>query len=641
MINLKNIFPRLCSFTLYFKGVFYMKKQILSALLAVCLTGSLVFPAWAAPASAPQSEAVQALSALGIMSGDESGNLNLNNPVTRGEFVTMLVRATPGSSQIGQAATSPYPDVPRSHWASGFVEAAVSMGLVSGYSDGTFRPEQRISLAEGITMALQLLGYGPQDFSGSYPTGQLSLYHSLKLDRGVLASGASDAMTRQDATYLFYNLLSASTKEGTPYITALGYSLNSAGQVDLLSLVNGEMEGPVVAGQGWQSALPFTPSKVIRAGASVSLSDIQDYDLVYWNASMGTVWAYTQKATGPIQALEPSSSSPTSVTVAGHSYPIETSAAAYALSDLGQYGLGDNVTLLLGRTGGVAAVADVSASAGERVGLVISVSNSTYPDGNGGTYTAQTVTMLATDGQTYQYQCRGGCQAGSVVRASVNQNNEVSIRALSPDSLEGKVSADGTKLDRYSFAEDVEILDVSGQYGAVLSPSRLAGVNLTRDMVRYYSLNSLGQIDTLILEEVTGDMYQYGVLTQMKEQGEGLFKYYTYMYDIGGTSYSIPNSSTRFWVTTGPMQILGDTANPDRMYSLTATESGQILGNQFAAGNRKYTISDQVVVYELRNSQYFLSSLGRAQNGDFTLTGWYDKEDSQGGRIRVIVAREN
>ena len=617
-----------------------MKQQIFAVLLALSLSAALALPAMAAPASVPQEEAAQALSALGILSGDEQGSLNLTSQVTRAEFVTMLVRAAPGGSQIGQAATSPYPDVPRSHWASGFVEAAVSKGLVSGYSDGTFRPNKEITLAEGVSMALQLLGYGPEDFSGAYPTGQLALYHSLRLDRGVSAASAAAPLTRQDAMYLFYNLLSAPTKEGTAYISTLGYSLNSAGQVDLLALVNGEMEGPVVAQPGWQSILPFTPSKVIRGGAAVSLSDVQDYDLLYWNASMGTLWACTQKITGPIQALEPSSSNPTSVTVAGRSYPIETSAAAYALSDLGQYGLGDSVTLLLGRTGGVAAVADVSASAGDRVGLVISVDNTSYPDGNGGTYTAQTVTMLATDGQTYQYQCQGGYKEGSIVRASVNQNNEVSLRGLSSQSLTGKVSADGAKLDKYTFAEDVEILDVSGQYGVTLYPARLAGVSLTGDMVRYYSLNSLGQIDTLILNEVTGDMYEYGVLTYLEEQGEGLFKYYTYHYDVGGTSYIIPNSSTRFRVATGPIQVLGEAENPDRMYSLTATQPGEIVGSQFAAGNRKYTLAGQVVVYEKRGSQYFLSSLSRAQNGGFTLTAWYDREDSQGGRVRVIVAQE-
>ena len=92
-----------------------------------------------------------------------------------------------------------------------------------------------------------------------------------------------------------------------------------------------------------------------RNGSAAVLSNIQDYDVVYWNASMGTVWAYAKRATGTIQAITPDRANPTSVTVAGRSYAIETSDAAYALSDLGQYHLGSAVTLLLGRSGGVAA----------------------------------------------------------------------------------------------------------------------------------------------------------------------------------------------------------------------------------------------------------------------------------------------
>ena len=70
---------------------------------------------------------------------------------------------------------------------------------------------------------------------------------------------------------------------------------------------------------------------------------LQDYDVVYWNRNMGTVWAYSDRVTGTIQALEPSGSNPTSVTVAGRTCEIETASAAYALSNLGQYGLGDTV----------------------------------------------------------------------------------------------------------------------------------------------------------------------------------------------------------------------------------------------------------------------------------------------------------
>ena len=150
-----------------------MKKRMLTALLTCCLALSLAVPALGARTATSEDEAVQAVTALGILTGDESGELDLSGRVTRAQFVTMAVKAAPGGAQVGRAATSPYPDVPRDHWASGYVEAAVRLGLVTGYSDGTFRPDQPMGWAEGVSMVLALLGYGPEDFSGIYPTGQL------------------------------------------------------------------------------------------------------------------------------------------------------------------------------------------------------------------------------------------------------------------------------------------------------------------------------------------------------------------------------------------------------------------------------------------------------------------------------------
>ena len=613
-------------------------KRFLSALLAACLTLTLVLPATAAGTAASLEDASQAVTALGILSGDGSGNLNLSAKVTRAEFVTMVVKATPGGDGVGQAATSPYPDVPQSHWASGYVEAAVSRGLVSGFSDGTFRPNQEIKLAEAVSMVLALLGYGPGDFSGAYPTGQLAMYNSLKLNQGVTAVGAASSLTRQDAVYLFYNLLSAKTKDGVPYIQLLGHSLDASGKPDIVSLVNGQMEGPIVVQSGWRSSLGFTPSKVYRNGGAATLANIQDYDVVYWNASMGTVWAYAKKTTGVIQAVAPSGAAPASVTVAGQTYAIETSSASYALSDLGQYRLGSSVTLLLGRSGGVAAVADVSASAGERVGVVTKVTRGTFPDGNGGTYTAQNVTMLATDGQTYEYQSQGGYSQGSVVRVTVNQSGAVSLRGLSGTSITGKVNADGTKLDKYTFAQGAEILDISDSRGAVVYPSRLAGLNLTSGKVRWYSLNPQGEIEAMILNDVTGDAYQYGYLTRFEQEGEGMSLYCSYTYDIGGASYTTAGS-TRFPVTGGAVKVLGDPANPERLYALTSVKGGQIVGNQLVAGNQRYTLSDDVVVYDNRNGGYYLSTLSRAEESGAQLTAWYDKAESEGGRIRIIVVK--
>ena len=122
-------------------------KRIFAAALAACLTLALALPASAAGNAASLDEAVQAVTALGIVT--DTGNLSAK--VTRAEFVTMAVKATPGGDGVGQAASSPYPDVPYSHWAAPYVEAAVAAGYVNGYLDGTFHPDEEITLAQALT----------------------------------------------------------------------------------------------------------------------------------------------------------------------------------------------------------------------------------------------------------------------------------------------------------------------------------------------------------------------------------------------------------------------------------------------------------------------------------------------------------
>ena len=620
-------------------------KSILAAGTAVALLlGLLVLPAGARSTTVPaQQEVTQVINALGIMVGDDQGNMQLDRTVTRAEFITMAVKASPNGDQVGESSTSPYPDVPYTHWAAGFVGAGVAAGLITGYSDGTFRPSNQITLAEGVTIVLQLLGYGSEDFSGAYPTPQMALYHSLKLDRGLNAQSSSTVLSRHDAMYLFYNLLSTNDKSGTPYINSLGYSLNAAGEVDLVALINAVMDGPMIASGDWQSNIPFSLSgaTVTRDGSPSSASQIQENDVIYWCQSMRTLWVYSDKVVGTIQDITPNTAAPTAVTIGGHSYELDSASAVYALSDLGSYDIGDTVSLLLGRQGKVAAVTAPIETTSERCGVVTKVTRESYSDGYHSSYTADTITLLATDGRSHQYECTSYTyDVGDLVGVNIAADGTVSLKRLSPTRLSGKVNSEGTKIGSTPLADGVEIMDVYEGSGTRIFPSRLAGITLNKDMVLYYTLNGSGEIDRLILEDVTGDNYHYGILTDMVEIPTGtLTTYYTYVYDVGGTTYTLANSTTGFPVSTGGIMLKGDLNNPDKMYRLTKLEADRISGNLLIAGNRSYTMADDVVIYEYRNGSYYLSSAQRVTEKGLSLTGWYDKAESSGGRIRIVVAR--
>ena len=614
-----------------------MKKRVLSAFLAAALTLSLAAPALAVTS---RDEAAEVLAALDIMTGDENGDLHLSSPVSRAEFVKMLMAASPIS--VGDVTyVSPYPDVPASHWAAPYVEAAVSAGYVTGYLDGTFRPGNTITLAEGVVMALRLLGYSNSDFSGSFPAGQMAMYRTLDLDEGITLD-QNGTMTRQDAMYLFYNLLTATSKTtGQPYLSSvLGHSLTADGKVDTLALLNETMDGPVVVGEpGWRDKIPFdlAQASVTRNGASTTSAALVNNDVVYWSDAQKALWVYTNKVTGPIQAVAPTSS-PTSVTVSGKSYEIETSTAAYALSDLGTFEVGDSVTLLLGRDGKVvSAVAPDSVSSGAVFGVVISADPQSYTDQNGNDYTASSIQVLATDGNTYTYRTDRNLRVGALVQVTTTSSG-VEVKNLSASSLSGRVNTSGTRLGDYAFAPDVEILDVYGDRGVRVYPSRLAGMEITRSMVRYYLLNSDGEISRMVLSDATGDMHTYGVITSVSEVNTDMMTSGTYVYDSNGTPGTLTGGRV-YNVQPGPFLMKTDGADVDRFVNLTSVRIDSVDGMTAYADNRQYAIWDDVIVYEVRDNEYYPTSLALVTGGDYSLTGWYDKAESEGGRIRVILAR--
>ena len=475
-----------------------MKQRLLSGLLAAALVLGL---APAALAAAPvQEEATQVLAALDIMVGDENGNLDLARTVTRAEFTKMAVAASTSRDSVGDTVSvKPYPDVAQNHWAAPYIKAAVDLNLVQGDLHGNFNPDRTITLAEGVTIVLRLLGYTDSDFTGVWPSGQMAQYRALDLDEGVTA-GQDGNMTRQDALYLFYNLMTARNREGVYYLNVLEPTLNlvnTAGEIDRVALINSAMEGPVVAAAGWESAVPFDTAgaDVYRNGAASSLSAIQDQDVVYWSDSMRTLWAYADQVTGTYEAASPSVTAPTSVTVAGQTYAIETTEAAYSLSDLGSYRIGDRVTLLLGRTGGVAAVGTAQAAEGLIYGVVTAAENASYDDGDGGSYNARTVTVFATNGNTYRYQSDlSSLDEGDLVRVNTD-GDSVEVTRLSASHLEGRMDAEATRLGSYELADDVEIIDTYENCTPIqVYPSRLANIRFTDDMVRFYALNAQGEI---------------------------------------------------------------------------------------------------------------------------------------------------
>ena len=617
-----------------------MRKK-LSALLAAALAVSmLTLPAGAVS----QSTALETVRALGILAGDSQGNLNLSSAVTRAEFVTMMTAASSYKDTVGSGyGVSLFKDVKSSHWASEYIRLAVEQGWMTGYTDGTFRPGRTITLEEACTALLRLLGYDASSLAGSFPTAQLSKAGAVGLLDDVTAK-QGQTLTRQDCVTLFYNLLLAETKAGAVYGTTLGYTVKN-NEVDYATVVSADTKGPYVADNGGGLTLPFTPTAVYVDGALSDQSQVKQYDVYYYNAGLRTVWVYTDRATGTLTDLSPSKTAPTSATVAGVTYSIGSSTASYKLSSQGQFSQGDVVTVLLGMDGDIVDVVSPQNSETTYYGVVIASTKaaSSSSTSSSSTTSAQAQTQVAcSDGTVRTFYHSGGAQSvGKLVSVAVTQSG-TTLSAVSRRSLSGTVNSAGTRFAGYSFADNVEILDTDGDGGyARIYPSRLAGYSLTDDDVLFYSLDSTGSIDCLILDEATGDTYTYAFVTQAtsKTDGNSLSGSYTYLQN--GQSHSVSGQQTYSVKVGGARLTFSDNGSLKGMRQLSSVNLTGLTSLTATAGSSKYALAEDVTVLLRDGSQqgYYPTTLSAVNSTDYTLVGWYDNQGaSAGGRIRILVA---
>ena len=546
-----------------------MKKRLLAFLLAVSIAVSML----ALPASAAGNANTAVQLSITLNGMDSTQTAALNAVVTRGAFARMLVSYSTFRESVGSqgAVGTLYKDLPGTSAYAPYVRIAVQQGWLSGYTDGTFRPDNAVTLEEAVTAVLKLLGYKMTELSGSFPQAQLNKASELGL-RNQLDRQQGEALNYEECAILMYNTLTANSASGSAYGTSLGFTVSN-GQVDTSSVMMSSLKGPFIADGTTQ--LPFTPASIYRNDKVSGSAELNQYDVYYYSESLQTVWIYTRRAAGRITAVSPSASAPTSVTVAGSTYTLGSSAVASQVSSLNGGGVGQVVTLLLGMNNEAAGIVTGEEADSVFYGVVQSSSRSLIEEN--GADVLQKVAVYCTDGitRTVNVDKSLNFPAGWLVEITVSPDGE-NVERIDRRSTSGTINEAATALGSAALADDVEILDTTSEgVAGTVRPSRLSGVTLSDLDVRYYTVNDAGQINRLILNDVTGDLWSYGVLDDVKNLAMNYSDLKSLVTSIAAgdsTSGTTTTTGTTTGTATGGTDGSGSTSDTTTVTGATAVD---------------------------------------------------------------------
>ena len=645
------------------KTLAYIKNSRLRAYLTILLVVALLFANVTVLAHAADNSlstnvissvstidsATMLLASMGVINADSNGNYNLSKTVTRAEFAKMIVMASTYKDLVDTTSvSSPYKDVPASNWSAPYIKLAVSNGLMSGYSDGTFRPDSTMTLEQGVNSVLNLLGYTASDFTGAFPAAQMNVYHNNGLSENI-SGGVGTLLTKGNAANLIYNMLGTTIKDGSKtYAENLGYSLNDSGEVNYAEIVSDNMNGPyLVNSSNWASELGMSASglTIYKNGSLVDASDVDTYDIIYYSQSKGTVWVYDDKVTGIYEDASPSQNAVTTVTVSGTEYTLESSAAFAALSSSGNLKIGTAVTLLLGKDGGVANAVSASQVNASAVVYVTATGTKTYTNSNGKEYSSFYFSGIKPNGSEIEYTTdQDWIEPGDMLKLSFDSDGDMSIgSAKAGSNITGVVDADLSLIGTTSIASNATILDTNlGNY-KVTSLERLDGVRFISGDVLYYEASG-GKVTVLLLNDVAGDTSDYGILTSANSSESSTSVSGTYKYMIDGVTNTLKTSNTSLHVNTGAAKFYGESGEITKIKNLSPASSriksftsSEIIVNDNIG---TYPISANVAVYSTASGSYKLSTISDAMaavKANKMVNFYYDKDPDRGGCIRVIV----
>lgn len=654
-----------------------MKKRILALVLsaALCLgvVGTALPRAQAASTEGEAEEAEAVLAGLGILTDYRPAE-----PLIRAQFCKMAILAE-GHGDLAQGSSyrSLFSDVPGGGAATPYINLAYEEGLVSGYGDGTFGPEDPVTLGQAVTAVLTLLGYTQEEIGPFWPEDYMVKAAALGLLDGM-DQDSGRSLTQKEGVLLFYRMLGETTSAGADYIETLCETMvedvvllsdnaeaedGTEGQLQVYtregvvyyepaceipdSLVGrrgtllldraGEAAGFLPDESSYQVVSPkkveadaitgsdgraySVPSEVtVLLDEESSTYGMCWYELedreritIYYTATGGVdlVVASEKTAyegvtlTGYYESASPNTVSPTSIGLLGMEFEVEERAQ----KDLAECKVGERITITLNGAGDVVSA---KAAVGQKSALYGVLQSDGIALSCGLTATGEIHTSSA--------------QVGDLVRVSSTGIGTLSASPVSGgSSLSLNLSAG--KLGSIPLSEQVAIYERAGKSAVVeLETEDIQVDTVPASRIDFYATDESGQVSVLLLDDVTGNAYAYGLLTTgVKAVGAGeeaVTKETVRVENGDGTSQDYETSLD---LKSGAMGGIAADGSGEAVAAAELERSGGISRASFDSADTvvieqvRVPISEEVQVYHVDSGKWTTLSEAKAYADTFTV----------------------
>ncbi len=417
------------------------------------------------------------------------------------------------------------------------------------------------------------------------------------------------------------------------------------GEVESVYINTAEADSAVVVGEdtssGSFSALTNgdTGYKIIKDGAPAALSDIRQYDVITYNSSAKVVNISDFRLAGCYEKSWPNMTSPSKITVIGHEFTVLPS----AVDSLANYKVGQAVTFLF--TSELQVAGAVAGTVGSTaVGIV-------QPGLTAASATVKLLNGLELSGNPSLSDEAAAQLTGELVTVSSYISGQIILNKLSGQVLAGDLDLIKGTLGDVLLSPATKVFERVGA-GSVtqISLSELRQTKINTSKVLYARMDYAGRVDMLILNDVTGDRYTYGILT------EGTISVPQEDFSLTQRTISVKNSHN----TTGtePVALIdlftsgvpgGVVFSADGEYVekiVILTEVKNVMRSAFYMRNDVWYVQINGAEYPVSNDVECYNSLGKTWFGTLndarafadTLTVYYDRGQSESGKIRMVAS---